>query len=143
MRMQIINATEEHIAFLTDAEARIFSDAWSEGALASHMRSATSRTLVAADDEGHPVGYLLGSVIFPEGEVYRVASLPEARRAGVASALLDAFLCELPVCFLEVRESNAAARALYEKHSFSLVGERKNYYKAPIENACIYKREVE
>ena len=140
--MQVINATEEHLSFLADMEARVFSDAWSGGALASHLLSPTSRTLLALSEEGHPIGYLLGSVIFPEGEVYRVAALPEARRMGVASALLCAFLREIPVCFLEVREGNASARALYEKHGFSLIGERKNYYKDPKENACIYKKEA-
>ena len=40
----------------------------------------------------------------------------------------------------EVRKSNLAARALYEKLGFSLIGERKNYYKDPTEDACLYRR---
>ena len=139
--MRIKNAEEKHIPFIKEAEARIFSDGWSESALCSHLASSASRTLVAEED-GRMLGYLLGCVILPEGEIYRVASLPEARRRGVATALLNAFLEELPVCFLEVRQSNRAARTLYEKHGFSLVAERKNYYKAPAEDACIYKREI-
>lgn len=141
MKIQITQATEAHVKLLAHAEALIFSDAWSEAALSSHLLSPASRTLLASDENGTPLGYLLGSVIFPESEVYRIAVLPVTRRMGAASALLSAFLKEAPVCFLEVRESNAPARALYEKHGFCLVGTRKNYYKAPVENACIYKRE--
>ena len=139
--MQIIKATEAHISDIARAEASIFSDAWSESAVRSHLSSPTSRALLLLED-GALLGYLLGSVIPPEGEVYRVAVLEGERRRGAGTLLLDAFLKEAPVCFLEVRKSNAAARALYEKHGFILIAERKNYYKAPVEDACIYKREV-
>ena len=138
--MKIINATMEHISLLKDAEARIFSDAWSEKALASHLSLPTSRALLAMDEEGKMLGYLLGCVIAPEGEVYRIATLPEARRQGVGHALLNAFLPEAEECFLEVREGNAPARALYEAHGFALVATRKKYYKDPEEDAAIYKR---
>lgn len=125
---------------IRDAEARVFSDAWSDTALASHETSFGARTIAAYLD-GVFAGYLLGTVNPPEGEVYRVAVLPEFRQRGIGERLLCAFLVDVPVCFLEVRESNLAARALYEKQGFTLVGVRKKYYKNPMEDACIYKRE--
>lgn len=131
---------EGDAAFLAQAEARIFSDAWSESAVRSHLAGGFTKTLTARLD-GRAVGYLLGSLIPPEGEVYRIAVLPEYRRLGVAEALLSAFLAMTPVCFLEVRLSNAPARALYEKHGFRLIDRRKRYYKDPPEDACIYKYE--
>lgn len=136
--MRVISATAAEAAAITAAEAAIFSDAWSERSVASHMEQETARTYVALED-GVLCGYLLGSLIPPEGEVYRVAVLPFARRRGIGDALLDRFLAECESCFLEVRKSNTAARTLYEKHGFSLIAERKRYYKAPEEDACIYR----
>ncbi len=132
---------EEVLADIALAEKAVFSDAWSESSLRSHQKSDAARTLAAYED-GVFVGYLLGNVIFPEGEIYRVAVLPKFRRRGIADRLLHAFLKDLPICFLEVRASNASARALYEKHGFVSVGVRKNYYKNPMEDACVYKREI-
>lgn len=138
--MDIREGGKGDVSFLLSSEAEIFSDAWGESALLSHLSSSASRTLIACVD-GEPVGYLLGSVIPPEGEVYRIAVLPKHRRAGVGDALLDAFLAKTDACFLEVRESNAHARALYEKHGFELIATRRGYYKNPKEDACIYKKE--
>jgi ribosomal-protein-alanine N-acetyltransferase len=42
--------------------------------------------------------------------------------------------------FLEVRESNAAARAFYEKLGFEQMGRRKGYYADGLEDAIIYRR---
>ena len=44
---------------------------------------------------------------------------------------------DLESVFLEVRESNVPARNLYHSYGFSEIGERKNYYRDPIENAII------
>ncbi len=138
--MIVLKTGADTLDAIVAAEARVFEDAWSERALRAHMESISARTLAAYED-GVFAGYLLGNVILPEGEVYRVAVLPEFRRKGVAEALLRAFLQEIPECFLEVRKSNIPARTLYEKQGFLLVGTRKKYYKNPMEDACIYKRE--
>lgn len=125
-------------ARIAEMEHGVFSDAWGEGEILSHLRSPCARTLLLEED-GSFVGYLLGSVIPPEGEVLRVAVLPAYRGRGYAEALLSAFLSEVPVCFLEVRKGNTAARRLYEKVGFLCVGERKRYYKNPTEDACLYR----
>ena len=73
-----------------------------------------------------------------------VAVEPDARRHGVASALLDVFCrfgaANLAFLTLEVRASNAPAIALYEKHGFAQAGLRKNYYEKPREDAVIMTR---
>ena len=38
---------------------------------------------------------------------------------------------------LEVRAGNAAAQALYRRFGFGVVGERKDYYRSPVENALV------
>ena len=43
------------------------------------------------------------------------------------------------VVYLEVRESNKAARALYEKWAFIEAGRRKSYYQEPLEDALVLK----
>ena len=73
-----------------------------------------------------------------------LAVLPEARRGGVGSALLREGLRILrergcDSVFLEVRESNTAARALYTAFGFLPCGVRRHYYRNPPENACLYK----
>lgn len=137
--MEIRRGEEKDIPFVCALEARVFSDPWGADAVASHVDRAYLCLLIA-EERGERLGYLLGSSIPPEGEILRVATLPERRRMGVGEALCKHFLSFGEVSFLEVRKGNLAARALYEKLGFSLYGERKEYYKNPTEDACLYRR---
>ena len=96
--------------------------------------------LVAAAGET-VLGYANFLHVLDEGDIGNVAVAPEFRRQGVAAALLDlAFLT------LEVRVSNAPAIALYRKHGFQTVGQRRNYYQKPDEDALLmtwFRREAE
>ena len=83
--------------------------------------------------------------------IFGVNTLPACRRQGIADALLDA-LCaraaalDLAFLTLEVRASNAPAIALYRKHGFQTVGQRRNYYQKPDEDALLmtwFRREAE
>ena len=85
---------------------------------------------------------IIGRVIAPEGEIYRIATRPTHRRRGIAYRLLDyAAKTErghgLECLFLEVRSKNVAARNLYHSYGFRELGERKNYYKDPPDNAVV------
>lgn len=144
MELRIREGGASDIAAIAAMEAAVFSDAWSENALCQHFAAEHNRVLVAEKD-GVPVGYLLFSLLPPESELYRVASLPDCRKCGIGDRLMTAYLGAISACgvtdaFLEVRESNEAAIALYEKHGYTKVGCRKNYYRCPTENACVYKR---
>ena len=75
--------------------------------------------------------------------IVNVAVSPEFRRRYVASALIAAQTdaaraAGMREMTLEVRASNAPARALYEKFGFVHVGTRPNFYSGPKENAEIY-----
>ena len=140
--MEIRRGRETDIPFVCSLEERVFSDPWGEAAVASHITGGYLCLLIA-EQAGEPLGYLLGSCIPPEGEILRVATLPEKRRQGVGEALCKHFLSFGDVAFLEVRKGNTAARALYEKLGFSMFGERKSYYKNPTEDACLYRRDKE
>ena len=102
---------------------------------------------VVADRDGGLAGFAVARRIPPaEMEVLNVATDPGLRRRGTAAALLRALL-DLPaeILFLEVRESNLAARELYRSVGFAAVGRRKNYYPglgggtAPREDAIVMK----
>ncbi len=93
-------------------------------------------------DTPHLLGYA-GLLMVPwEADILNITVRPEARRQGIATQLLEKIgeLSEprgVTVIHLEVRESNAPARALYEKLGFTVDGIRKNYYESPRENAVL------
>ena len=138
-------AEKEDAAILARLESACFSDGWSCASLASHLSGEGGLALLAEAD-GEPVGYLTARLLAPECELYRIAVLPNSRHTGLASALMDAFFDILkaencPALFLEVRESNAPAIALYKKYGMTQVGVRKNYYRDPKENALLFALE--
>ena len=68
-----------------------------------------------------------------EAELLTVAVLPTARRRGIGTALLAEEVAEAARrgaerMFLEVAEGNRAARTLYDRHGFVVVGRRRAYY---------------
>ena len=92
-------------------------------------------------------GFLIANRIGPEWELENIAVAAGARRRGLASALLSHFLDVVKQqggesVFLEVRASNAAARALYAKFGFAVTGRRRRYYEYPDEDAVLYRKAV-
>ena len=106
--------------------------------------SYQSRLCLVVEQDTRTCGFLIGRAVAEEWEIENIAILPEARRRGLGSRLLNEFLARTEndagaSIFLEVRESNQAARQLYEKWGFSEAGRRKNYYQKPQEDALILK----
>ncbi len=86
-----------------------------------------------AEERGRLAGFAVARHLPPdEIEILNVAVDPAARRRGLGGILL-ATLLELPgrILYLEVRASNAAARALYASAGFVESGVRKGYYPGP------------
>jgi ribosomal protein S18 acetylase RimI-like enzyme len=106
---------------------------------ASHWEPETyfEFDVLVAERAGTICGFLVSRNIAGEIEVLNLATSPEARRQGVATALLG-FLDSDDI-FLEVRESNRIARKLYEKLGFSIVGTRAEYYDDPVETALVMR----
>ncbi|HEU0122875.1 MAG TPA: ribosomal protein S18-alanine N-acetyltransferase [Bryobacteraceae bacterium] len=89
-----------------------------------------------AAPRGEVAGFAVWRAVAPdEYELLNLAVAPDSRRRGIGAALVAA----LPAgrIFLEVRESNAAARALYESQGFRLLGRRKRYYHNPEEDGIV------
>ena len=143
-KLTVRRATVEDAPLIKALEDACFPhDAWSEGGVLSHLSSLCTYTLVAEEGSA-PIGYLAATVIPPEGEILRVGVLPAMRGRGIGKKLLsDYFSSEMQtkVCFLEVREHNEAAIALYRGAGFAEVGRRKKYYTCPTEDALVMKWE--
>lgn len=98
--------------------------------------------LVAEDERGAVVGFLIARRAADEAEILNLAVSAELQRKGIGSSLLArlwAKLGEEPVAriYLEVRRSNAPAIAFYERQGFRLAGERRDYYRDPTEDALV------
>ncbi len=94
------------------------------------------------------LGFVVARHLAPEWELENIVVAPPARRQGLGKQLLQALLATAretnsKSVFLEVRESNAAARSLYEKTGFEQTGSRKAYYKDPAEDAVLYRLSLE
>ena len=130
---------------------------WTEkqyGELFRAPNEAPERLVVVAEGARRPAtegssaslcGFLVARHLAPEWELENIVVAPSARRQGIGRQLLDAWLARArethsSAVFLEVRESNAAARSLYEKAGFQQVGRRNQYYSHPAEDALLYRR---
>ena len=103
-----------------------------------------SRTALIVEQDSIVVGFIVGRQVEGEWEIENIAVTGSARRRGLGSRLVGELLNLVrsrggKTVFLEVRESNRAARSLYEKWAFLEVGRRKMYYQNPAEDALVLK----
>jgi len=104
--------------------------------------SEPRREALIVESEGIQ-GFLVARALDREWEIENMAVCGPARRRGLGTRLLGEFLDRVrfagaEMVFLEVRESNHAARALYEKWAFVETGRRIGYYREPEEDAITY-----
>jgi ribosomal-protein-alanine N-acetyltransferase len=90
------------------------------------------------------LGYVVAWFAGGQGEIANLAVDPAVRGQRLGSTLLDAALEQArshraEEVFLEVRDSNARARQLYESRGFAEVGRRRRYYRRPVEDAVILR----
>ena len=143
--MKFVLMDDSHIAEIAALEKICFSDPWSEASISSELLNPLSLWLVALDDD-RVVGYVGSQSVLDGADMMNIAIDPAYRRRGVALELVERLEMALKekgvICLaLEVRASNAAAIALYEKLGFSVIGKRPNYYRHPKEDALIMRKE--
>ncbi len=142
--IEILPLSETHVKEIAFLEKEIFSDPWGENALKDYFRSSTARGFALFEDE-KIASYALFSTLLGEGELLRIGTKKDFLRRGFAMMLLKHYFSsckeeKVEKIFLEVRKENLAARSLYEKTGFCLIGTRKGYYKNPTDDACIYQK---
>lgn len=132
-------AIETDLPALDEIERESFADHWA-------AKSFLEYSCVVAEIGGEIVGFLVSREIFagsldapPEREILNLAVGARFRRQGVAGALLGHELSRGAIFYLEVRESNTAARALYSKFGFRVINRRTGYYRDPPETAIVMK----
>ncbi len=141
--MIIRSASEEDIKSLCELEAECFSMPWTESGFKDFFANEYSRCFVA-EDEGKLCGYVGMYLISGEAEITNLAVFNAFRRRGIGGLLIEAVCSECGVerVLLDVRESNTAARKLYEKHGFQIDGKRRGFYSKPREDAILMSLDI-
>lgn len=106
-----------------------------------------ARVCFVAENDGELLGFVVGIDVAGEWELENIAVIPTAQKQGIGRELLRKLL-EVAAArgaeklLLEVRESNSAARKLYEIQGFLITGRRKKYYQGPEEDALQLEKKL-
>ena len=142
-------ATEDDLNGVVQIERACFADPWTEESFRRLLAGHSAIFQVVGYPPDYSVaGYVIAFAIGEDAELLNIAVDPEHRGKGLAGQMLDAVLIQLAGravknAFLEVRESNNAARALYRSRGFGEIGRRRNYYRRPVEDALVMRRMLE
>lgn len=126
---------------LARLESENFSDPWDSSAFERVLVNPAVHFIIAEKD-GVPVAFGGMTVVVDECDIINLAVSKDLRRQGIGRILVGRMLeiCKdlgVVTVFLEHRESNAGAAALYENFGFVPYGTRKNYYTLPVEDAVL------
>jgi [ribosomal protein S18]-alanine N-acetyltransferase len=130
-------------------ERELFGDeAWSDAMFWSELAQRDTRWYLVAEDRGALTAYG-GLCAYGPTEAYiqTLAVAPSAQRQGLGTALLLSLLDEArrrgaARVDLEVRADNAAAQRLYERHGFTEIARRHEYYQPSGTDAIVMRREA-
>lgn len=141
-----LSSPDEIDAILAIEEAS-FTNPWTRDMYVAELKNTGVSFFYLARDKGRQiVGFCSFWRVLDELHINNLAVVPEWRRQGVATALLRRVMDEaarfgIRRTMLEVRQSNTAARQLYERFGFVVAGTRSKYYTNPIEDALVLWRE--
>ncbi|MEO6877251.1 MAG: ribosomal protein S18-alanine N-acetyltransferase [Gemmatimonadaceae bacterium] len=143
--MSVTPAVEADLKGVVAIERAAFSDPWSADSFSDALVHPAMYFACVRSDEHVVAGYVVAWFVADEGEIANLAVDPAGWGNGVGKALLDAALAEgarrgAETVYLEVRDSNARARRLYESRGFEEVGRRRGYYRHPDEDAIVLRR---
>lgn len=132
---------EKDIRLVAQIERECFSSPWTEDGLRAETENASADFFVL-EAEGTVAAYMGMHIVLDECYIANVAVKKAFRKRGFGRRLVENALTvarEKGCSFitLEVRVSNLAAISLYEGCGFERVGERRNFYTCPAENALI------
>lgn len=132
-----------HVLALSAAEANAAH--WTAAAYETLLARAAERqaVLLIAEAKTAVLGFLAAQSAGPDWELENLIVRPDARRQGLATALLSELITDLragsaALLLLEVRASNFSAREFYEQQGFTATALRRDYYRDPTEDAVLY-----
>ena len=142
--MQIRPMTIEDCEQVAQIEAASFSVPWSLRAFTETVEKDNFRYFVA-EESGEILGYCGFLFVLDEAEIPNVCVKASARCRGIGKQMMTVLIEEakklgMAMLYLEVRESNAPARALYQSLGFEENGIRKNFYEHPVEHAVLMSK---
>ncbi|MCX8022290.1 MAG: ribosomal protein S18-alanine N-acetyltransferase [Syntrophorhabdaceae bacterium] len=126
-----------------EIERASFRTPWTKGMLEDTLSSSVSLSFVI-EIYDNPIGYIMLYDLKDEAHILNLAIHPDYRKRGFATMLMNHVIdysleYGIQDLFLEVRVSNIAARRLYEKLSFEVIGIRKGYYHDTHEDALVMR----
>ncbi len=119
---------------------------WKRSYFLAEISNDISYLYICRDlESGDIAGYIVFWIIDDILEIHNLTVREPLKRKGIATALLNFIYTQarkekVKEMFLEVRESNQNALALYKKLGFKLKGRQKDYYRNPPEDALIYSK---
>lgn len=136
-------ATDRDVDAVLAIEQSSFGDPWNRSAFLELLDDPRVAFLIA-DMAGVVRGYVVAWFVLDEGEIGNLAVAREVQRQGIGARLLDGAIAavreaKVEALYLEVRETNGAARALYASRGFVEVGRRRGYYRKPREDALVLR----
>jgi [ribosomal protein S18]-alanine N-acetyltransferase len=142
MTFRVREATDADIDTISAIEKASFSDPWPRGGFEPLVRAPHCLFLVAEEKPGELSGYSVARWVEDEAELLNIAVADELRGRGIGGRILDYLMAALEKkgirhIFLEVRDSNVAARELYRSRGFRELSRRTGYYRRPTEDAIV------
>lgn len=142
MTLLVREATDADIDPISTIENASFSDPWPKGGFEPLLRAPHCLFLVAEETPGTLSGYSVARWVEDEAELLNIAVADKQRGRGIGGKLLDYLMESLEKkgirhIFLEVRDSNTAARELYRSRGFRELSRRTGYYRRPTEDAIV------
>jgi ribosomal-protein-alanine N-acetyltransferase len=133
---------ESDLEEVLEIEKKSFADPWSRRLFKETLSFPHSFNFVLRAATGALLGYINFYLIGEEAHMLNLATHPDWRKKGLATQLLDYAIDFLKLkraahFFLEVREGNRDAIALYRKFGFQMIGRRKRYYVETNEDALV------
>ena len=141
-KIELTRMRRRHLRYVLRIESRVYPRPWSTSLFLSELAQKTTRSYLVARYEGEVVGYCGMMFTGLEAHVTNIAVDPDYHGLKIGSRLLlrictEAVARGAETISLEVRVSNNAAQAMYEKFGFSIVSVRKGYYIETNEDAYV------
>ena len=139
----IRRAVKQDIPQIIEIEKVSFSDPWDKQLFLDAI-DPKDKYLMVAEGGKEIEGYIVFEKVLDEGHITNLAVEAKHRKKGIAAGLVRYVLdlargLGVKEIFLEVRESNEAAKKLYSKFGFREIGRRKGYYPKANEDALVLK----